>query len=100
MDKLYNLDLRKYPGRITLIQFDPHIDAYEVLEDNVLKANLLKPKVWNSVIKIADGMVKESDLGTLVFASALNLLLFSPTYKSDVIKNLTEMTKTRRISFL
>jgi len=93
MNKLYNLDLKNYPGKIVFIQFDPHIDTYEELEDNVIKANLLKPKVWNNVIKIANNMIEKSDLGTLVFGSALNLLLFSPTYKNDAIENLTNIIK-------
>ena len=93
MDKLYNLDLKNYPGKIVFIQFDPHIDTYEELEGNVLKANLLKPKVWNNVIKIANNMIEKSDLGTLVFGSALNLLLFSPTYKNDAIENLMNIIK-------
>jgi len=93
MDKLYNLDPKNYPGKMVFIQFDPHIDTYKELEGNILKANLLKPKVWNSVIKIADNMIEKSDLGTLVFGSALNLLLFSPTYKNDAIENLMNIIK-------
>ena len=38
-------------------------------------------------------MVEKSDLGSLVFGSALNLLLFSPTYKNDTIKNLENIIK-------
>lgn len=38
-------------------------------------------------------MIERSDLETLVFGSALNLLLFSPTYKDDIIKNLTNIIK-------
>jgi len=93
MDKLYNLDLKNYPAKIVFIQFDPHIDKYEDIEDNILKANLLKPEVWNSVIEIADNMIEKSDLGTLVFGSALNLLLFSPKYKNDIMENLINIIK-------
>ncbi len=38
-------------------------------------------------------MIEKSDLGTLVFGYALNLLLFSPTYGSDTIKNLENIIK-------
>ncbi len=48
----------------------------------MIKANLLKPDVWDETINRAENFLHEkSDLGFLVFASALNLLLFSPTYK-------------------
>lgn len=93
MGKLYNLDIKNYNEKIVFIQFDPHIDTYEELEGNVLKANLLKPKVWDSVIVKADNMVEKKELGTLVFVSALNLLLFSPTYKNDVVENVMNIIK-------
>ena len=93
MNRIYKIDLEEYHEKIAYIQFDPHIDTYKELEGNVLKANLLKPKVWDSAIKIADNMIEKSDLGTLVFGSALNLLLFSPTYKNDAIENLTNIIK-------
>lgn len=93
MRKLYNINLKNYQRKISMIQFDPHIDEYEDTGNNILKANLLKPDVWNKAIKIADNMIEKDDLGTMVFGSALNLLLFSPTYKNDVIKNLNNILK-------
>lgn len=59
----------------------------------MIKANLLKPEIWNKVIEIADSMIEKRDLGTMVFGSALNLLLFSPTYKNEVIRNLENIIK-------
>lgn len=93
MKKLYNIDLKNYQDKIAMIQFDPNIDEYEILGNNLLKANLLKPKVWKEVVEIADGMVNKNDLGTMVFGSALNLLLFSPTYKEKVVKNIENIIK-------
>jgi archaellum biogenesis ATPase FlaH len=93
MNKLYSVNLEDYPGKTAYIKFDPHIEKYEKSEDNVLKANLLKPDIWNKAIEIVEGMVEKSDLGTLVFGSALNLLLFSPTYKEGTIKNIEEILK-------
>lgn len=93
MTKLYNIDLKDYQGKIAIIQLDPHIDGYEKIENNFLKANLLKPEIWKKAIEIADSIVKKNDLGTMVFGSALNLLLFSPTYKNDVISNLENIIK-------
>jgi len=78
---------------LTDVQFDPSIDAYQKRENNAIKANLLKPYIWNETIKKAEDMIEKSDLGVLVFGSALNLLLFSPTYKKDVIENLRHIIK-------
>jgi len=93
MNKLYNIDLKNYQRKTVMIQFDPHIDEYEDIGNNILKANLLKPEIWNKVIGIADSMIEKKDLGTMVFGSAINLLLFSPTYKNEVIKNLENIIK-------
>jgi len=78
MNKLYNIELKNYQRKTAMIQLDPHIDEYENIENNILKANLLKPEIWNKVIRIADNMIEKSDLGIIVFGSALNLLLFFP----------------------
>lgn len=94
MRRLYNVDLDDYRERMAYIQFDLSIDAYEEVNDHTVKANLLKPDVWNDVIELAENMVEETDLGTLVFGSAMNLLLFSPTYKSAAIKNLEDIIKS------
>jgi KaiC/GvpD/RAD55 family RecA-like ATPase len=93
MSKIYRINLEKHHGRIISIQFDPSIDEYEEIGDNTIKANLLKPYVWDNVIKKAEDMVGKTDLGTLVFGSALNLLLFSPTYQRDIIKKLENIIK-------
>jgi len=93
MKKLYHIDLKDYQQKISYIQFDPHIDEYERTEDNLLKANLLKPEIWNQAVSTADNMIEQSDLGTLVFASALNLLLFSPTHKNGSIENMKKILK-------
>lgn len=93
MSKLYNIELKNYQRKTAMIKLDPHIDEYENIGNNILKANLLKPEIWNKVIKIADNMIEKSDLGTMVFGSALNLLLFSPTYKNNAIRNLENIIK-------
>lgn len=96
MNKLYNVDLENYQRKIVMIQFDPHIDEYEKIGNNILKANLLKPEIWNRVIETADNMIEKEKIGTMVFGSALNLLLFSPTYKDEVLKNIENILKNDR----
>jgi len=94
MNKLYNIDLKDYLGKIAYIQFDPHADKLEKIGDDTLKANMVKPDMWDEAIEMAENMVEKSDLGTMVFGSALNLLLFSRTYKDSILKKLKEVIRT------
>jgi len=96
MKELYRLNLQDYAGKTAYIQFVPSMEDYEQTETDTIKANLLKPAVWNEVVRKAGEMVEKTALGTLVFGSALNLLLFSPTYHDGVIKNLTEVLQSDR----
>ena len=93
MLKLFDIDLDKYNKKFVNIQFDVDIDTYEQISDNEIKANLLKPDVLNKVIGLADNQIEKSELGTLVFGSALNLLFFSPTYKDAALKNIETILK-------
>ena len=93
MKKLYRINLENYRERIAYIQFEPSMSGYKKIGNNTIKANLLKPDVWNETVKKAEEMIEESAIGTLVFGSALNLLLFSPTYKENIIKNLENIIK-------
>lgn len=93
MNKLYNMDLNNYNGKIAYIQFDPKVDKCERIGDNILKANMVKPEIWDNAIKKAEEMVGRSDLGTMIFGSALNLLLFSPKYKNSTLMKLREVLK-------
>ncbi len=93
MLKLFDIDLEKYNKKFVNIQFDVDIDTYEQISDNEIKANLLKPDVLNKVIDLADSLIEKSELGTMVFGSALNLLFFSPTYKDAALKNIETILK-------
>jgi len=101
--RLYDVDVKNYRGKLAYIQFDPKFSYIERVSDNTVKANLLKPKVWDEAEKEAEKLIEKSDLGTMIFGSALNLLLFSPTYKNAMIKKLKEIiekdkTKTHLFS--
>ncbi|MFP4622523.1 MAG: hypothetical protein ACLFM7_14540 [Bacteroidales bacterium] len=90
MSKLYNIDLNDYPGRMVYIQFDPQADKSAKISEDMLKANMVKPEVWDETIEKAESMLKQSDQGTLIFGSALNLLLFSRTYQSSILRKLED----------
>ncbi|MCD6468557.1 MAG: hypothetical protein J7L32_04515 [Thermoplasmata archaeon] len=91
MKKLYGMDVEKYRDRIVYLQFDPTVDAIEQSDKGTLKANLLKPEVWDRALDDASKMLESSDNGIMVFASALNLLLFSPTYKDEILRKINEI---------
>ncbi|MDY0297795.1 MAG: ATPase domain-containing protein [Acidobacteriota bacterium] len=93
MKKLYGLDLEDYPGKVAYIQFDPHMHDFEAEAENFFRANLLVPETWDRVVLAADRVLEKHDPGTLVFASALNLLLFSPTYQDGTIENLERILR-------
>jgi archaellum biogenesis ATPase FlaH len=82
MRKIYGMEVSDYADRICYVQFDHNIGGLEQIGKNVIKANLLKPEIWeNSVSKAESILDNTAGPGTMVFASALNLLLFSPTYR-------------------
>ncbi len=92
--RLYDLDIKEYPGKITYIQFDYNIDTWEKSDPEIIRANLLKPGIWEEAVTEAENILADGgEPGTLVFASALNLLLFSPTYKQDNIAKLESLIK-------
>jgi len=93
MNKLYDLDLKNYHGKVIYIQFDPLVDRCEKISENTLRANMVKPDIWDKTIKRAEEMLEKSDLGTMFFGSALNLLLFSHKYQESILKKLEEIIK-------
>lgn len=93
MSKLYNITLEDYNRKVVLIQLDLNVNNYEIIGNNVIKANLVSPEVWNEVIERAESMIEKGSLGTMVFGTALNLLLFSPTYRNATIKNIENAIK-------
>jgi len=94
LKKLYNMDADEYQNKLAYIQFDHNLKSWEKINKNTLKANLLKPDVWEKVIKeVEDALDHSGDLGTMVFASALNLLLFSKTYKEINLDNFEKLLK-------
>ncbi len=93
MNRIYGINLDDYAKNMVYIQLTPSIDGYEITGENTINANLIKPDVWNASIDKAVKLTGKSEIGVLVFGAALNLLLFSPTYKEGIIKNLEDILK-------
>jgi len=97
MKKIYGMEIMDYNENLAFIEFNsslaPAVNAIEESGDTI-KANLVNPEVWDKAIEIADARLKqESELGTLVFCSAINLFLFSKTYKKTILNRLRELIK-------
>ena len=88
LQKISQLDLDLYQDRIAFIELDPSIEGLGLADGNKFKANVVKPDVWDAAIEQACQMVPEEGPGILLFASALNLLLFSPTYKKGILEKM------------
>jgi KaiC/GvpD/RAD55 family RecA-like ATPase len=82
------LQLEEYRQRVVFLSLDAASDGMTEPEGNIIRANLIKPDVWDAAIKRTWDMLPHDDPGILVFGSALNLLLFSPTYGEAILKKM------------
>ena len=82
------LDINGYKGKIIFIQLDTKISGFQEGNRHVINANLVKPKVWDEVLNLASTKLPDEELGILIFGSALNLLLFSPTYGDAILEKI------------
>jgi archaellum biogenesis ATPase FlaH len=95
--EIYDINIKDYHDQTTFIQFSPEAETYEQIDGNTYAANLLKPMVWNDLFSIAEQtMNKDTTIGTLVFASALNILLFSPTYHDGCLEYIEQLLRSDR----
>jgi len=80
---LYDLSLQEYSRSHFFIFFDtdldPHKQTMEVAGNNAIRCNLVNPQVWQEALVVASSSM-DGKGPILVFASALNLLLLSPSY--------------------
>jgi archaellum biogenesis ATPase FlaH len=94
MKKIYDIKIADYKRDLAFIEFDPSIEpTLNAIEesDEVVKANLVNPEVWDKAVEIAEERLKEeSPWGTLIFCSAINLFLFSDTYRKGILNRLRE----------
>lgn len=67
------------PDRSAFVELDARLKGMEAGSYGHLKANLVIPQMWDAAIEKTCSWVPGDGPGILVFGSALNLLLFSPT---------------------
>jgi len=88
LQRVSHLDLESFQDHIVFIELDATLDSMTPAEGNHFRANLVKPEVWDSAIEKACQKVPDEGPGVMVFVSALNLLLFSPTYHQEILEKM------------
>ena len=88
LKSITQLDLGDYKDRIAFIELDVSLDSVIVLPKNRIKANVTKPEVWDTAMEHACSILPGEGPGILIFGTALNLLLFSPTYGKEILEKI------------
>ena len=83
--RVSGVDIADHVGRVAFIDLDPEMHGMVVESPHRIRANLVKPEIWDEALERACGSVPAEGPGILVFGSALNLLLFSPTYSDAIL---------------
>ncbi len=96
LKRVAGLDLAEYAHRTVFLELDTTRQDWTEVHPRHLKANLVIPEVWEEVLAEAHHRVPEEGPGILLFASAINLLLFSPTYGSQILARLEDMLQHDR----
>ena len=92
--RVTGLNIQNYEEQIIFLQLNTEISGYKEIDKQLIHANLVKPEVWEKVLNIASGKLPDKGPGILIFCSALNLLLFSPTYGDAIFKKIEKAIVT------
>jgi len=82
------LEVADHAGRVAYLELDASMDGLEQAADDRIRANLVKPDIWDEALERGCELVPDSGPGILVLGSALNLLLFSPTYGAALLERM------------
>ena len=93
MQRTAGVELGEFSDRIAFIELATELQDMEPPEGHHIRANLVIPDVWDRCLAAAYGLVPHEGPGVLLFASAINLLLFSPTYGAQILDKI-ELTMT------
>lgn len=103
MDRLYDTDRSVLAEQVEFVDFDPTMDpTVEAIElsEALIRGNLLEPAVWRATIDEALERTDESGPGTLCFGTALNLFLFSDTYREPILEAFEETVEREDLTSL
>jgi len=102
LKKVTNVSLSEYKRNSYFIQLDAIISGIKEVRPNEVKANMVKPDIWVKALEKASEFLPKDGPGILIFGSALNLLLFSPTYEKQILNQMIDTVsndKTRTYLF-
>ena len=101
LERVTGEDLADYQGRIAFIELDAAMEDMEIVSPDRIRGNLVKPPIWAAALDAAISSLPREGPGVLVFGSALNLLLFSPTYGEGILAEIkATMARTDTLTFL
>ncbi|WP_010664338.1 ATPase domain-containing protein [Marinilabilia salmonicolor] len=88
------VNFNDYAENVVFLQLNTEIQNLEQTDKQLINANLVKPEVWNQAINLATKQLPIKGPGILVFASALNILLFSPSYGEAIFSRIKETIRS------
>jgi KaiC/GvpD/RAD55 family RecA-like ATPase len=86
--RVAGLELGDYAERVAFVELDIAIEGIDPMPGHHMRANVVIPEVWDSALTTARKLVPSQGPGVLLFASAINLLLFSPTYGAAILRRI------------
>jgi KaiC/GvpD/RAD55 family RecA-like ATPase len=92
--------LEAYTDRIRFVSLDPQANRLEEVDELGAAACLARPDQWRAAMDYIDRSLPQEGPGILVFAAALNLLFFSPSYGEAILKEMLDTMRDPRFSVL
>ncbi|NCD41538.1 MAG: hypothetical protein EOL88_05535 [Bacteroidia bacterium] len=86
-------DMSNYYDNLIFIRLNTQIQGYEQINKQLIEANLVKPDVWEQTLDFTTKQLSANNPDIMVFVSALNLLLFSPTYGELIFNKIKDTLK-------
>jgi KaiC/GvpD/RAD55 family RecA-like ATPase len=87
----FQADIDKLKSNIIYIKFNLKTGSLRKVNNNEYIANLVKPEVWDKVLHLAENFPLKTEMGTLISASSLNMLLFSKTYRQLIFEKVKQI---------
>lgn len=91
LSRIAHLDLDEYQNNVAFIEFNASLQGMTQKNDFHYQANVAIPEVWDKTLERACAALPGEGPGILIFATALNLLLFSPTYGKEILERMKTM---------
>ena len=92
----HNVIANSFAGKIVYIVFDPQMKEFEIIGNDELRANILKPDIFEATLDKAKSMLLKSNSEILTYMNALNMLLYSKTYGTAIFNKYLTMVKDRQ----